>query len=148
MKIVKVVYELFESDYSRILGHENDNSHEIDREVRLITDDGANIYVSWANEPIQFSVGYKDSSWNINKPEREIEASHWNMWKPIIRQECKLVYVNKEHQILELKSSGGSIYFSSQEQGCWESDVLHISTNRPKYSSKHDSPTDAKKRCG
>lgn len=44
MKIQKVVYELYESDYSGIVGHENNDSHEINGEVHLITDDGENFY--------------------------------------------------------------------------------------------------------
>ncbi len=135
MKIEKVIYELYESDYLCIKGNENSNVHEIDREVRIELEDGMHVYVSWSNEPVQYSVGYKEERWNINVPEITIDVSSWKMWGGLIGQSCKFIYNDKAHQILELKCSEHSIFFSSQEDGCWEMDVLHISSSKPTVSS-------------
>jgi hypothetical protein len=133
MKISKVFYELFNSDYLSIKGHENDDFHEIDREICLEFTDGTKIYISWADKPIQFCIGHKDSSWNINQPEIILDASEWKIWKNIINQEVEIIYLDNEKQILELKSKNTSIFLSSQENCNWETDVLHISLIKPKY---------------
>ncbi len=130
MKVQKVVYQLFESDYEDIAARKNDDTHIIDREVRLDIDKGNSIYISWTEKPIQFSVGYQGRSW-FNEPEKVIDTSNWSLWKPIIGKECELNYQDKYHQLLELKGEELSVYFSSQENGQWESDVLNISRDKP-----------------
>lgn len=131
MKIEKVVYELYESDYSCIRGHENSDMHEIDREICLDLEDGRHIYVTWVSEPVQYAVGYKEGRWNVNEPDILIEASEWKIWRPLIKKNCEFIYHDEWHQILELKCNESSIYFSSQEEGSWLSDVLHISATKP-----------------
>jgi len=135
MKLNKVLYELYESDHSCIKGHENSEVHEIDREICLEFDEGNRIYVSWTDAPIQFSVDYKESQWNMNNPDIVVDASSWKMWKPLIGKSCEFIFHGEEHQVLELKCSDKSIYFSSQDKGSWFSDVLHISASKPLYNS-------------
>jgi hypothetical protein len=133
MKIVRVVYKLFESDFTSLKG--NSDSHEIDREICLEFDSGRKLYFSWCQKPIQFSVGFQEQSFNTNEPERSLDVSNWDIWKPLIGNRIELVYLDNNHQILQLKGVTSSIYLSSQEQGIWEADVLHISSKMPKYAS-------------
>jgi hypothetical protein len=129
MKLISVVYELFESDKLYIQGHENDDSHEIDREICLVTDEG-NLYVSWCWEPSQYCIGIKQGRW-FNDPEITVNASGWRMWAPLINHEFYFSFTDPSHIILELKSNAGTVYFSAQEQGIFGMDVCHISTKCP-----------------
>ncbi len=135
MKIEKIFYELYESDALWLKGKESSEIHEIDREVCIKVENDEDIYISWASEPIQFSIGYKSTSWNTNKPDTILDVSDWKMWEPVIGKEFKLNYCDDNHQILELNTVDTSIYFSSQEDGNWESDVLHISSKKPNINS-------------
>lgn len=130
MKLHAVFYELYESDLLGLSGHENGDEHEIDREVRLETDQGV-IHVSWMDQPSQFCIGYKSTRWNTNDPEIVLDASGWSMWTPLIGQRFELIYTDKSHEVLELKSSAGNLFFSAQRNGVLGSDVCHISRQNP-----------------
>lgn len=130
MKLIRVIYELFESDYAFIQGNENGDIHEIDREVCLVTYEGK-LYVSWSSEPYQYCIGYKQSSWYTNEPAVVIDASSWFMWAPLINNEFSLSFIDPSHIFLELNSSNGKLYFSAQEKGLYGIDVCHISTRYP-----------------
>jgi len=135
MKISKVVYELYQSDYSCIRGSEEGDTHEIDREIRIEAENGERIYISWTDSPAQYSVGYKTSRWSKNDPEVTVDVSHWKVWQTLIAENCELIFHGDEHQVLEIRCPCASVYVSSQENGKWFSDVLHISSSRPKVSS-------------
>jgi len=137
MKIEKVIYELYESDYSYIKDITEADAHEIDREIYLVLDNGKHIYISWSNEPMQFSVGYKDHHWFKNEPDKTMEATSWKIWKDTIGQEFEFVYHDKNNQVLELKSTNTSVYFAplEKENNNWSIDVLHISNTLPTVGS-------------
>ena len=130
----KVIYELYDSDYLYIQDKIDADTHEIDREIDLVLDNGKHIYISWSDKPIQFSVGYKDSRWFNNESDKTLDASSWKMWKPLIGEGFELVFHGDNNQILELRARNTSIYFSPLEikDQNWSIDVLHISSNKPK----------------
>jgi hypothetical protein len=130
MKLIGVIYELFQSDFSCIQGHENDDSHIIDREVCLVTDEGR-LYVSWCGEPSQYCIGYKRDRWFNNEPEVAINASEWRMWATLVDHEFSLSFTDPSHEILELTSNAGVVYFSAEERGVFGADVCHISIGCP-----------------
>lgn len=136
--VTKVIYELYNSDYSYIKDRLDADTHEIDREICLVLDDGKNIYISWTESPIQYSIDYKGSRWFKNEPDKVLEASSWKLWKPIIGKVFELIFHDKNNQLLELRCKNASVYFSPLEisepggEPNWESDVLHISSNKPR----------------
>jgi len=131
VKLQKVVYELFESDYASIAGNENAKVHEIDGEVRLVFDGGKTVFVSWADKPVQYCVGFQQRSWNDSEPEMRIAASEWKMWAPCVGQAVELIFLDKERQVLEVRSPEGSVFFCSMEEDDYYQDVLHITSEKP-----------------
>jgi hypothetical protein len=136
--VTKIIYELYNSDFSNIKDSLDADTHEIDREIYIALDDGERIYISWANTPIEYSIDYKESSWFENESEKVLDASSWKIWKPIIGKSFELIFHDKNKQLLELKSKNASIYFSpleicgSSDGPSWSTDVLHISSNKPR----------------
>lgn len=133
MILKRVIYELYEVDLVSL--NVNPEWHEIDREICLEFEDGEKKYFSWCNKPVQYSVGVQNHRFNANEPDHVVEASNWDMWKGLIGKKIELISCDDSHQVLELKGQGKSVYLSSQEQGSWLSDVLHISTTLPEFSS-------------
>jgi hypothetical protein len=127
MKLKRVIYELYEVDFRSLKGESNSDSHEIDREIYLEFESGKKIYFSWCNEPVQYCVGFQSIRFNANEPDHVIEATNWSVWRELIGQVTSFVFTDETHQILELKGQTSSVYLSSQEQGSWVADVLHIS---------------------
>jgi hypothetical protein len=60
MKLIQVIYELYEVDAEFLCRRENDKLHAIDREVRLCFEDSQSIWLSWSSKPEQFCVSYQD----------------------------------------------------------------------------------------
>lgn len=133
MKLKRVIYELYEIDLVSL--HNHPEWHEIDREIFLEFDNGERRYFSWCSEPVQYSVGSQDHRFNVNEPDHVIDVSKWGMWEGLIGHEVDFIYHDESHQILELRGSTKSVYLSTQEQGSWLTDVLHISNEQPTSSS-------------
>ncbi|MBH0014883.1 hypothetical protein [Pseudoalteromonas sp. NGC95] len=131
MKLKRVIYELFEIDFGSLKGQSDSESHEIDREIYLEFETGEKLYFSWCNEPVQYCIGFKSERFNDNEPDHVIDATNWKVWRDLIGQDISFVFTDESHQILHLKSQSSSTYLSSQENGSWVADVLHISKGLP-----------------
>lgn len=131
--LTNVIYQLFESDLPDL--EAESTWHEIDREVMLIFEDNHPIYISWCSQPVQYAVGYQQTTW-FSDPTIRLDLSQSRIWKPLVGQLITLSYLDDQHQVLELSTSSANaaVYCSSQEQGQWEMDVLHISSEKPIFS--------------
>ena len=133
MKLSKVIFEMYQLDFDCF--EEHSDFFELDREVRLEFEDHVAIYVSWTEKPTQHCIGFKEGRWNMNELDHIKNVSELSMFSSIIGQECSFEFLEDEHQILHLKGTDESIYFSSQEKGSWAADVVHISKDLPSISS-------------
>jgi len=131
MKLKRVIYELYEVDFGSLKGESGSDSHEIDREIYLEFESGKRVYFSWCYEPVQYCIGFQSSRFNASEPDHVIEATNWNIWRDLIGQNLNFVFIDESHQVLELKGQISSVFLSSQEQGSWVADVLHISKDLP-----------------
>ena len=132
MRVKRVSYELFESDLSSL--NETSEWHEIDREIVLEFEDGNHMYFSWCGEPVQYSICSKNNRFFKNEPENIMDVTNWEMWRKLVGEEIRLAYHDSCHQVLEIKGQSTSVYLSSQENGSWQADVLHISKEKPIYN--------------
>ncbi|WP_046004323.1 hypothetical protein [Pseudoalteromonas rubra] len=135
MKLKRVIYELYEVDFGLLKGESESDSHEIDREIYLEFESGEKVYFSWCYEPVQYCIGFQSIRFNAHEPDHIVEATDWNVWRDLIGQELSFVFTDESHQILELKGQTSSVYLSSQEQGSWVADVLHVSKGLPVIDS-------------
>lgn len=132
MKVKRVIYELYQSDLDCL--KKNSEWHEIDREVIFEFEDGLHTYCSWNGEPVQYSIGSSNRRFFINEPDHIIDVTNWEIWHKLIGEQIRLIYHDSCHQVLEIKGQSTSVYLSSQENGSWQADVLHISKEKPKYN--------------
>ena len=133
MKLKRVIYELYEVDLRSLNDHPG--WHEIDREIYLEFDNGDRKYFSWCSEPVQYSVGIQDHRFNLNEPDHVIDVSDWSMWRGLIGNEVEVIGHDESHQVMEIRGQSRSVYLSSQEQGSWLADVLHVSATLPEFGS-------------
>jgi hypothetical protein len=127
----KVFYDLFESEANVLDDPESHFSHTIDRELCLEFGDGKKVFISWCNVPVQYAIGMGTTSFFVSEDYVRLDASSHPMWKRVMGQPAEFLVLNDEHQIIELRSPVGSIYFSTFENGQWGSDVITVSTKMP-----------------
>jgi hypothetical protein len=127
-----VFYDLFDFEADTLDGPESHFSHTIDRELCLELVDGRKIFISWWDVPVQYSVGMGEIS--FFKPEEyvRVDACSHPMWKGIIGQPVEFLVLDDGHQIVELRSPVGSIYFSTSQDGQFGYDALTVSTTMPR----------------
>ncbi|MEA5452318.1 hypothetical protein VB780_27335 [Leptolyngbya sp. CCNP1308] len=58
MKLIQVIYALYHSDAEALNGHEDDDFHALDREIRLCFEDHPSIWLLWGSEVIQFDGSF------------------------------------------------------------------------------------------
>jgi hypothetical protein len=136
VKLTAVSYELFEADLDGLDSALGQNSHGIDREIKLLFDNVSTIYISWCSQPDHYAVGYQNNSWFIPPPPATLDATNWPLWQPLIGQTISLNYLDEQHQVLEIKSTAGAVYCSSFDGNYWAMDVLYISSAIPPSYSK------------
>ena len=134
MKLNKVIYELYDSEYEYAMGLSDSEKHELDREVRLEFDDDTVTYVYWSDEPIQFCVGYKSTRAYSTEPEKIINVSNWPMWQPFINNEINIAYIEDNNEMIEISTKNNSLFFWAG--GNHGSDTLCVSTQKPKVKMK------------
>lgn len=126
MKIKKIYYHLFNSDWDDIKTHINKLPHIIDGEIELQLYSKKSIYISWTNSPVMYSIGCSETTWCGNL-DVSIEVSNWDIWKYFIDKEIKLIFLGKDNQILKIGDDKKSIYINSYENNNWFVDVVYIS---------------------
>lgn len=132
-KLVKVTYDLFETEAAglRELGQAEE---EIDREIRLSMENGDELFISWHREPVQYAIGWQKRTWFSDNAHR-IDVSDTKIWKRLMGRPIKLLYLDKDHQVLEIRSQHNSVYCSAHANGKWMCDMVHISLRKPDLPS-------------
>ncbi|MBK8464716.1 MAG: hypothetical protein IPL32_02710 [Chloracidobacterium sp.] len=132
MKLSQVFYEIFESDAQHLDEIDSTQIHEIDREIRLIDEQGESTFISWCSEPVQYSVGTSKVSF-FDEPIPVIQdMSNSGLWKALVGKDVAVSFVDKHHQVLEITNDDNDKVY------CWTSafdeegeDTLFISPQTP-----------------
>lgn len=132
MRIVKVFYDIFESDAWWLDRHASSDTHELDREIRLVSDDGQSIFISWCSDPVQYSICTSTTSFFLPPVPVARDMTASSIWTGITNDSVTLQFLDQNHQVLEIRSSQKVVY-------CWTSafdvdgdDVVYVSTSKPK----------------
>jgi hypothetical protein len=127
----RVVYELFEFEAGILDDPASIEQHLLDRQIRFEMSDGSCWFASWANTPIQYSVGIQRERFFAAGDSVTRDASTHPCWTALIGHPVEFVFVDDRHQVVEVRSPGASVFLSSQENGDWASDVTTVSRSRP-----------------
>lgn len=131
MKLAQIIYEIFESDAQWLDEDDSRQIHEIDREIRLVDDEGQSTFISWSSDPVQYAIGIADVRF-FNEPIPVVrDMSDSELWKGLIGENITFNFEDTHHQVLKISFSDHTVY-------CWTStfadmgfDILFISTERP-----------------
>jgi hypothetical protein len=126
-----VVYELFSSDVEEVDRPGAEIEHTIDREIRLELSNGDFRYISWSTQPVQSCIAVKASSFFSAGETVLRDFTNHPIWRNLVGKAVSFLVLDPEHQVLEVRSTGGSVYLSSKEGGFWHSDVVTVSAHRP-----------------
>lgn len=140
MRLLKVTYNLFESDVNRLDSKPNAAFHVLDREIVLSDEDSKETYISWiqtasAEGNVICSIACQETSFFTNEPVVRDMTLH-QFWHPLIGRELTFCDTDPDHQILEIRSADHSVYCSSYEDGRWGVDVVHVSLVAPSISQQ------------
>ena len=131
MVLSRVIYELFESELEGI--DLLSTPAELGRQLRLEFDDGSKTYVAWTWGDVSedYYVEFTGTTFCVDTPEAERDASQSPVWSPLVGQPVELTYRDAEHQVVEIRSRDAAVFCCSYGRGYWHMDVLHISTTLP-----------------
>lgn len=134
----RVIYDEFEHEEGVLIRH----SHELDREVRLEMSDSSLWFISWCSEPVQYAVAYSAQSFFEPPTPKSEEASFSAPWSGMLGHPIEWLWVAEEHQVLELRTSGGSAFVSALERGIWNMDTITVSNQPLHGGAQQGTPAD------
>ncbi len=136
MKIVKVFYDIFESDAWWLDRHASSDTHELDREIRLESDNEESIFISWCSDPVQYSTCTSNTSFFLSRVPVARDMTNSSIWSGITNGFVTLQFLDQNHQVLEIRTSRKVVY-------CWTSafdvdgdDVVYVSASKPKSAAE------------
>ena len=131
-RLIAAQYRLFLGEESSVLAAEQCEAHDFGGELVLNFDSGDQIFVSWVNEPVQYSIGIKDGSHFLPKANlSSYDVSHSKMWAGLVGHEVSLKFVSENNQILEISSANDHVLACSFERGYWWADEVTICKEAP-----------------
>jgi hypothetical protein len=124
----RVIYERFSFERDiPIVARE----HALDRQVRFEFSDGKVIFASWTEKPVLYCVGKGEQSFFTVDPEAVLDMSTEPPWRDLVGEPIEFIFLDEDHQTMEVRSARGSAFISSKEADLWGMDVITISPDRP-----------------
>ena len=131
-KLLATHYRLFQGEESSVLAAEKSETHDFGGELVLTFEGGHKTFISWVNEPVQYSIGMKEISHYVAEAELFChEVSHSKMWSSLIGHEISLKFIAADNQILEISSAMDHVLVCSFERGQWWADEVMICKEAP-----------------
>ena len=130
MVLATVHYEIFPSEVGSFTGE--CGWHQLDGEVRLGFTDAPEMFISWGNEPHQYSVEVRSASFFSAGRLSSLQMSAHPYWQSLIGHELSIARMDTEHQILRLSAVPGEVFLSSQyDDGTFQGDCIRVSQRTP-----------------
>jgi hypothetical protein len=115
MNLLRVVYELIDSEADPVGRGPVSDCDELWRQVRLEGADGVRLYISWnwgRGQPDYF-VDYGSASFFNVPPEAERDVSDTPLWRPLIGQAVIVRHRDRSLQVIEVRSGAAVVYCCS-----------------------------------
>lgn len=130
MLLANVHYEIFSSEAGSFTGESD--WHQLDGEVRLGFTDAPEIFISWGNEPLQYSVEVRGASFFSAGCLSSLQMSTHSYWESLIGHELSIAHLDKDHQILRVSAVPGEVFLSSQyDDGTFQGDCIRVNQRTP-----------------
>lgn len=128
--LVNVHYEIFPSEAGSFTAE--GEWHQLDGEVRLGFTDAPEMFISWGNEPLQYSVEIRGASFFSAGSLSSLQMSEHPYWQSLIGHELSIAHMDTEHQILKVSAVPGEVFLSSQyDDGTFQGDCIRVNQRKP-----------------
>ncbi|WP_019139445.1 hypothetical protein [Noviherbaspirillum massiliense] len=129
MILSHVTYELLPFEELYFAADEASGWHQLDGQVRLDMADGTSQFVSWGNEPLQYSIEVRSESFfSPGGVTKHIDVSAHSYWTGLVGKHICFDYVDKGHQVLRLSADINELFLSSQyDDGTFQGDCVRVS---------------------
>lgn len=130
MVLATIHYEIFANEAGSFAGE--GGWHQLDGEVRLGFTDAPEIFISWGNGPLQYSVEVRSASFFSAGRLSSRQMSAHPYWQSLIGHELNIAHMDSGHQILRLSAVSGEVFLSSQyDDGTFQGDCIRVSQRTP-----------------
>ena len=124
-----MLYEVYMDDKNHLDSIGPDYDHTINREVVLVCDGDKKTYITWTK---QYEIGHFETSRFHNPAESIVDMSAHGLWAGLIGKEISIEYLVSDSHTLKIYSNDGAeVFVSDYENGCFDTDHVHISTKVP-----------------
>jgi hypothetical protein len=129
--LIAVRYRFFEGEESAALAAARDETHDFGGELALSLQGVPDIFISWVNEPVQYSIGSKSTSHFVpGAMLTDHDVSATQMWSGLVGHDVSLEFVGPDNQILAVTSSRDRLFLCSFERG-WLADQVTVCRSSP-----------------
>jgi hypothetical protein len=126
-----VVYRLFESELNVVSAVRAGMDHIIDAEIEFRFEDGSKKFVSWASDPEQYCLAIFPQTFFSPDALVEVDVTDHPHWRVMRGERIEFLMLDREHQCIEVRSTRGSAFLASTENGHWWADVVAVSSSQP-----------------
>lgn len=129
MTLARIIYELFPFEELYFAADEASGWHQLDGQVRLEMTDGTSQFVSWGNEPLQYSIEVRSESFfSDGAVTKHFDMSRHSYWTGLVGKSIEFDYVDQGHQVLRLFADKTELFLSSQyDDGTFQGDCVRVS---------------------
>lgn len=104
----------------------------MDGQVVLDFSDGESVFISWGNDPVQYSIERRSQSFFNVGALTSVDMTNHPYWSGMIGHEIQMAYSDEEHQVLRISDRENFVFLSSQyDDGTFEGDCVRVSKKNP-----------------
>ena len=130
-----VVYRIFERELDIVSVVRAGMNHILDAEIEFRFDDGTKKFVSWASDPEQYCLATSPQTFFSPDALVEVDVTDHPHWRAMRGESVTFLLLDREHQCIEVRSTHGSAFLASTENGHWRADVVAVSSSQPLVST-------------
>jgi hypothetical protein len=131
-RLIAVRYRLLQGEEAAACCAESGETHDFGGEVVLTFEGGQVLFVSWVGEPVQYAIGFQDSThFLVDAALADFDVSGSSMWSSLVGHDVSLKFVASDNQALEVSSATGRLLFCSFERGHWWADEVTVCRELP-----------------
>ena len=131
-RLIAVRYRLLQGEEAAVCCAESGETHDFGGEVVLTFEGGQVLYVSWVGEPVQYAIGFQDSThFMVDAELSDFDVSRSSLWSSLVGHDVSLKFVATDNQALEVSSAAERVLFCSFERGHWWADEVTVCRELP-----------------
>ena len=115
MLLKRVTYELYEWEADQFTSRLPSGYDELRRQIRLESEDGTRIYISWSwgQRQRDYFIAHNHDNFFTDSPHAELDVSESPGWEALVGRETEVRYQDDSLQVIEVRSNDLVVYCCS-----------------------------------